>query len=270
MRATGATPSVPKLLGVFAVVALGTAVVVVTDVLSPSVTQSGLQQNAVRLGVLAVLLYGAWLALARARFSSRARRTIWSVIALPLLVWQSIVWWLALAGVFQGQIGPVPLLPMAIVLPLLIGLPILLSSKTVGRMLDATPPSWLVGLQVYRVFGSVFLTGWLAGNLPTIPAVPAGAGDALVGLLALPVGLVLASQAQSARGIAVAWNVLGILDLVDAVTLNALANPGGPPTGPDLVAAFPLVLIPAFGVPLSLLLHCLSLRQLRRPQGTSI
>jgi hypothetical protein len=64
--------------------------------------------------------------------------------------------------------------------------------------------------------------------------------------------------------------VLGILDLVDAITLtNALANPGGPPTGPDPVAAFPLVLIPAFGVPLSLLLHSLSLRQLRGRQATT-
>lgn len=210
MRATAATPGVPKLAGVFAVVALGTAAVMITDLVSPSVTQSGLQQNAVRLGVLAVLLYGAWLALTRARFSDRARLTIWSVIALPLLVWQSIVWWLAVAGVFQGEIGLVPLLPLAIVLPLLIGLPILLSSKTVGRMLDATPPSWLVGLQAYRVFGSVFLTGWLAGNLPTIPAVPAGAGDALVGMLALPVALVLTSRARSARSMALAWNVLGI------------------------------------------------------------
>ena len=270
MPATAATPSVPKLVGFFAVVALGTAAVMITDLSSPSVTQSGLQQNAVRLGVLAVLLYGAWLALTRARFSDRARLTIWSLIALPLLVWQSIVWWLALAGAFQGQIGPVPLLLLAIVLPLLIGLPILLSSKTVGRMLDATPPSWLVGLQVYRVFGSVFLTGWLAGNLPTIPAVPAGAGDALVGMLALPVALVISARARSAGSMAVAWNVLGILDLVDAITLNALANPGGSPAGPDPVAALPLVLIPAFGVPLSLLLHCLSLRQLRRPQGTSI
>jgi hypothetical protein len=43
--------------------------------------------------------------------------------------------------------------------------------------------------------------------------------------------------------VAVAWNVLGIL---------------------DLVAPFPVVLIPAFGTPLSLMLHSLSLRQLRR------
>jgi hypothetical protein len=100
----------------------------VTDPLSPSVTQSGLQQNSVRLGVLAVLLYGAWLALTRAGFSERARLTVWSIIALPLLVWQSIVWWLALADMFQGQIGLVPVLPMAIFLPLLLGLPVLLSS----------------------------------------------------------------------------------------------------------------------------------------------
>ena len=89
---------------------------------------------------------------------------------MPLLVWQSVVWWLALAGAFQGRI-----------------LPILLNPSTIGQMLDATPPSWVVGLQVYRVFGSAFLTGWLAGNLPAISAVPAGAGDTLVGLLALPV-----------------------------------------------------------------------------------
>ena len=66
---------------------------------------------------------------------------------------------------------------------------------------------------------------------------------------------------------AVAWNVLGILDLVDAVTLNTLTTPGGlqiVPDRVDLVAAFPLVLIPTFGVLLSLLLHSLSLRQLCR------
>jgi hypothetical protein len=79
-----------------------------------------------------------------------------------------------------------------------------LNSNTIGQMLDATPLSWLVGLQVYRVFGSVFLTGWLAGNLTAIPAVPAGGGDTLVGLLALPVALLLASQARGASGVVVA------------------------------------------------------------------
>jgi hypothetical protein len=67
--------------------------------------------------------------------------------------------------------------------------------------------------------------------------------------------------------VTVAWNVLGILDLVDAVTLNTLTTSGRlqiVPDRVDLVAAFPLVLILAFGVPLSVLLHSLLLRQLRR------
>jgi hypothetical protein len=189
LRASTAAPRISRLAGVLALAVLGTAAVMVTDLGLPGVVQSGLQQNSVRLGVVAALVYGAWLALTRARFSDRARLIIWSVVAVVLFVWQSIVWWLAIAGDFEGQIGPLPVLPMAIALPLLFGLPVLLSSKTVGRLLDAAPPAWLVGLQVYRVFGSVFLTGWLVGNLPTIPAVPAGAGDALVGILALPVAL---------------------------------------------------------------------------------
>src|ERR671935_244888 len=74
--------------------------------------------------------------------------------------------------------------------------------------------------------------------------------------LLMATDLLLASHARGARGVAVAWNVLGILDMVDAVTLGALTTSGALP--------YPLVLIPAFGVPLSLILHSLSLRQLRR------
>jgi hypothetical protein len=55
--------------------------------------------------------------------------------------------------------------------------------------------------------------------------------------------------------LAIGWNVLGILDLIDASTLAVFAS---------LALAYPLVLIPAFGVPFALLLHAVSLRQLRR------
>jgi hypothetical protein len=125
-----------------------------------------------------------------------------------------------------------------------------------------------VALQVYRIFGSVFLAGWIAGTLPAVFALPAGAGDTLVGLLALPVALLLHFGGRGAVELAVAWNVLGILDLVNAITLGAFTTPGPlqliVPDRLNLVAAYPLVLIPAFAVPLSLLLHATSLRQLRR------
>ncbi len=48
---------------------------------------------------------------------------------------------------------------MAIFLPVIIGAPLLLLSKRVGQVLDALPASWLIALQVYRVFVSVFLAG---------------------------------------------------------------------------------------------------------------
>jgi hypothetical protein len=254
-----------QLIGLFLLAALGTLVIVAADLLLPS---GGVQQNVLRLAILAVILYGVWLGLTRANFVGSARWRAWLAIAVPLLLWQSVVWLAALNGAFQSRLGPVPLLPLAIVLPLLIGLPVLLRSRTIGLILDATPPAWLVGLQVYRVFGSVFLAGWIAGNLPAIFALPAGAGDTLVGLLALPVALLLRSNARGAVGLAVAWNVLGILDLVNAVTIGALTTPGPlqliVPDRANVVAAYPLVLIPAFAVPLSLLLHATSLRQLRR------
>jgi hypothetical protein len=267
MRSTSSTINIVQLVSALAVIAIGTGLVMAIDLVLPELTDSGLEQNAVRLAVFGVILYGAWLALRRAQFTARARLTAWLAIGVPLFVWQSAVWWLAEIGGFELQIGSAPLLSLAIILPLLIGVPILLRSRTIGRMLDAIPPSWLVGLQVYRVVGSVFLVGWLAGNLPAIPAIPVGGGDTLVGVLALPVALLLTS-ARGARGVAVAWNVLGILDMLDAVMLNTLTTSGGlQAIVPDRVidvAAYPLVLIPAFGVPLSLLLHSLSLRQLRR------
>src|SRR5919204_6212070 len=130
MRSTASTPRLAQLFGAFALAVLGTALLMATDLLLPDVTQTGVQQNAARLAILAVILYGAWLALTRAQFSGRARLTCWLAIAVPLLAWQSVVWWLAL--------GPVPLLPLGIVPPLLIGLPILVRSSTIGQMLDAT------------------------------------------------------------------------------------------------------------------------------------
>lgn len=231
--------------------AAGTMILTGIYLAFPGVATSGVPQAAELLTMLALISYGSWLGLTRTDFVARQRLAAWSAIAVPLVVWLSVVWGLALAGAFQTRLGPAP----AIVPPLLIGLPILLRSRTIGLILDATPSAWLIGLQVFRILGSAWLAGWLAGNLPGTFALPAGAGDTLVGALALPVALLLQSGMRGARLLAIAWNVLGILDLIDASTLATLSN---------IVLAYPLVLTPAFGVPFALLLHAVSLRQLGR------
>jgi hypothetical protein len=138
-----------------------------------------------------------------------------------------------------------------------------------GAGLVGAPLGWLVGIQVYRVIGANFVVLWAFGAIPGVFALPAGIGDFLVGLLALPVAFYLASGAARGRTLAVAWNIFGIADLINAVTLGALSSPGplqhlalNHPNA--LISSYPTVMIPAFAVPLSLILHGLSLWQLRR------
>src|SRR5882757_1867485 len=153
--------------------------------------------------------------------------------------------------------------------PVIIGAPLLLWSKRVGQLLDAMPATWLVALQLYRVFGSQWLAYWLRALLPGLWALPAGTGDVLTGLFAVPAAIALATGTAEGRKAAILWNIFGIADLAVAITLGMIIAPGafqlivlnGSSIGLD---GYPNVLTPAFVVPGSILLHALSLRQLRR------
>jgi hypothetical protein len=219
--------------------------------LIPFLQQNGITQAVVRSLILALILFGLLRGLAATNMPATLRDRRWLTVATVLLAWQAIVWSVALAISFQPDSPTGLLLPVAIFVPLLIGLPLLLRSAWLGEVLDATPPEWLVGLQVYRVFGSIWILAWIAGVLPGAFALPAGIGDTTVGILALPVAGLLGRS----RAAGVAWNIFGVLDLANAITLGVLTG---------AVSSYPLVLIPGFVVPLSLLLHSLSLRQLRR------
>jgi hypothetical protein len=163
------------------------------------------------------------------------------------------------------------MLPLAVFLPLIIGAPLLLSSKRIGEVLDAMPASWLVALQLYRVFGSWALAAWLHGTLPGVFALPAGIGDVLTGLFAVPAATAVAIGAAEGRRAAIIWNIFGLVDFVVAITLGMITSPGPlqfivPSVSSIGAGAYPGVLTPAFVVPSSILLHALSLRQLRRRQ----
>jgi len=223
-----------------------------------------------RVFIFAGILIGLWLALRLTALDQRARVMTWLAVVIPLTVWYLAVWQFARIGGFQPRynIGGamVPLIPFAIVLPVLIGLPLLIRSERLAAALDAVSPAWLVGFQVYRVLGGIFLVRWATGELPGLFALPAGIGDVLVGALALPVALYLQSGIRGGRAAAYAWNALGILDLLIAISIGALTASGRLPVAvPNTVSsAYPLVMIPAFAVPLSLILHGVSLWQLRR------
>jgi hypothetical protein len=141
----------------------------------------------------------------------------------------------------------------------------------VGRIIDAVPQFCIVAVQLYRALGVIFLILYTTDKLPGLFTWPAGVGDIIVGLLAPIVALAYARDARRNAGLVTAWNVLGILDLVVAVTTGFITSPSAlfsyePPN--ELIAIFPLVLIPVYLVPLSVLLHLASLAKLHRRLAT--
>jgi hypothetical protein len=113
----------------------------------------------------------------------------------------------------------------------------------------------------------VFLALYKHGLLPGAFAWPAGLGDIAIGVTAPWVALALVRRPGFATSrVFIAWNLFGILDLVLAVGTgglhSALASAGEVTTGP--MAELPLVLIPAYLVPLFIMLHLAALLQARR------
>lgn len=114
-----------------------------------------------------------------------------------------------------------------------------------------------------------FLALYTYGVLPGIFAWPAGLGDIAIGVTAPWVLVALIRQPRfAATKTFVLWNVLGLLDLVVAVSTGALSSAlasgaaGEVTTAP--MAQLPLVLIPAYFVPIFIMLHAAALIQARR------
>jgi hypothetical protein len=237
----------------------------------PAFQDSGLSAMAVRLTVHGLIALGLWLGLEGADLTPGERRTTWLTVMVPFTLWVAVAWSAAINDAFRlGALPlPVPIMPLAIFLPVTIAAPVLLSSKRIGQVLDAMPTSWLVALQLYRIHGSVFIAGWLHGALPGVWALPSGAGDVLTGLFAVPAAITVAAGSAEGRKVAIIWNAFGLADLAVAVGLGMITSPGPlqlivPNVATAGLGTYPYALTPAFVVPSSILLHALSLRQLRR------
>jgi hypothetical protein len=199
----------------------------------------------------------------------RPAKTAW-----PLIVGVALAGWLLGAFLlgYQGffRADPSSSFPNIIIalIPLAAGYGLLLVSPTFRSIVVAAPPHWIIGVQVYRTLGALFLILYAGGHLPGEFALPAGVGDVLVGSTAPIVVYLFVTRHPWARPAALLWNIAGMADLVLALTLGFLSSPGpfqllARDTPNVLIATFPLILVPTFAVPLSLLLHMFSLHGLR-------
>jgi hypothetical protein len=198
--------------------------------------------------------------------SSRSERR-WALAGL--IAWVALDLLLGAFGLFAADTGrTVPGIVAGIFVPFLIGLWLLSRSSRAERLGGSPALERLIGCQVYRLAGAVFLLAWARGVLPAAFAIPAGIGDICVGGSAPLVASRVARERDGWHRLAVGWNIAGLADLAMAITLGALTSPSTfhPATlgSPGyLTSRLPLVLVPVFAVPLSALLHVVTLRRLR-------
>jgi hypothetical protein len=191
-------------------------------------------------------------------------------VILALAVWFVLAVLLGASGAFVARPATPPIaIAIGVGAPLLLFFAWLRLSPSFRQFVLSLDLRLIAGMQAWRWAGLGFLSLYAHNVLPAMFALPAGIGDMAVGFVAPWMILGLVRRYDFAASPAfIRWNVLGILDLVVAVSLGALnatlstGVPGEISTAP--MATLPLLLIPAFLVPLFAMLHTAALMQGRQ------
>lgn len=180
-----------------------------------------------------------------------------------LILWAVVLTVLSFSG-FTGNFENFPFNVMPVVaIPLITSLILIFSpaSKTVILHL---PLKALTQLQVFRVVVEILL--WLLFIQHLLPKQMTFEGrnwDILVGITSLPAASFLLKR----KGALISWNILGLLLLINIVTIAILSLPSpirvfDEEPANTIVTLFPFIFLPGFLVPLAYILHLLSLRRL--------
>jgi hypothetical protein len=221
--------------------------------------------------ILTVLVFVPTLAVVVAMFivlwrerSSPRAAAVAIAAGIVLALWALLVTVLGRRGVFvQPDTRTFPPIGKALLLAFA-GLTVSLAASPSLRGLLANQKN-LIRLNVWRLMGVLFLLLMRTGQMPALWALPSGLGDILVGATAFAVASRL--DRPGGRRLAIVFNVVGLVDLVVAVALGITTSAGPArlfhtvPTS-EVATRFPLVLVPAFLVPLAFALHVVSLLQL--------
>ena len=106
------------------------------------------------IAIIAIILFGLRNALAKADWSKHDRATAFRFFAVTLISWFLLALVLGLAGVYKGGPDRIPTIQYGIFIPLLIGGWLIWRSPSLGRIIDAVPQPWIVGVQLYRALGA--------------------------------------------------------------------------------------------------------------------
>ncbi|MFB3106877.1 MAG: hypothetical protein ACE1ZA_18405 [Pseudomonadales bacterium] len=184
-----------------------------------------------------------------------------SIVRVALPLWLGIAVVLGASGRIETLQPPAPqLVLVALTAGTLAALWLVQSLRAWVQVVDVR---WLVGFHLTRFVGVYFLLLYRQGELPYAFAVPGGWGDIVVAALAM-VLIATGPPHGSRRRIFLAWNVLGLIDILFVVataTRLAFANP----LSMAALLRFPLSLLPTFVVPLVIAIHVVLFVRLTKP-----
>jgi hypothetical protein len=191
------------------------------------------------------------------------------LVSIVLALWFIVVFALGANGLFvrTGGKPPLPILLGATV-PLLAFFVTYFGWPAFKAFVLSADLRLGAAIQAWRVVGLGFIALYIYGILPGEFALPAGLGDIAIGVTAPWIVMALIRRPSFANSpLFVTWNILGILDLIVAVGTGAMSSgflPGFSRAVTTLpMSKLPLVLIPAYFVPIFVMLHFTALFQSR-------
>jgi hypothetical protein len=215
---------------------------------------------------LAILSAGA----IRAGLPLRRAALALGSVALILGLWHALTVTLAKAGILMPPPGFTD--PPYALMPLLggaFGLWALGRLTATGRaILDSLDQRFLIGFQIPRLMGGVFLLGWAMGDIPWQFALPAGIGDMWAGVAAIQAVRALGRGDANAERLVWRANIIGLTDFFVAVLVGLMTSVGFlhllAQDTPNIINAYPLALFPGYFVPIFIAFQLFSIGALRR------
>jgi len=200
----------------------------------------------------------------------------WLLGGALVMVWFGAIFALAANGSLMLQPGEPPIITLAAIIgPPLVFLLAVLSFPRLRAWALSLDPALLTALQSWRILGGGFLMVYAFGHLPGFFAWPAGVGDVAVGLGAPFAAIALARghlSITSSRFLAM--HASGLLDFVVAVGTGIAARNQIPGLVEGITSSamgdLPLVLVPAFAVPVFIVLHLIVLLQVWEARSAGV
>jgi hypothetical protein len=193
-----------------------------------------------------------------------------SIVSVALALWLGLVFVLGIRGAFIGSADSPPMaIFFGLAIPLVVFFVAYFTGSRFRAFVRGADLRLVAAIQGWRWAGLGFLSLYAHGVLPGLFAFPAGLGDMAIGVTApwIVLGLIHHPSFATSRRFVI-WNIMGIVDLVVAVSLGTISSgflhglTGNVTT--SAMAQIPLVLIPAYLVPLFIMLHFTALFQARR------